>query len=218
MLRSAAIYGLGEAALREGLYDEAAQSLTNFILNYPDDPRVPQATFLRGDAYLGLSEWQLAIDDFNTYLALRPGIIDSYAHERIGDAFLALGQPEESLAAYARAVEATVRWSRCWPCASVAAGYVNAGRPRDAVAQYDAILAEARNGPYRASIQYQAAQVLLNMNDVAGAHPPANDRERISQHLRSLSGDGHPVERGFADRYLPAGADRLFQRRLPGRD
>lgn len=170
-LRSAAIYGQGEAALREGLYDEAAQALTKFIRNYPDDPRVPQATFLRGDAYLGLSEWQLAIDDFNAYLALRPGIIDSYAHERIGDAYLALGQPEQSLEAYARAVEATRALVPLLALRErVAAGYVNAGRPRDAVAQYDAILAEARNGPYRASIQYQAAQVLLNIDDVAGAH------------------------------------------------
>lgn len=170
-LRSAAIYGLGEAALREGLYAEAAQSLTKFIRNYPDDPRVPQAYFLRGDAYLGLSEWQLAIADFETYLTLRPGIIDSYAHERIGDAYLALGQPEQSLEAYARAVEATRALVPLLALRErVAAGYVNAGRPLDAVAQYDAILAEARNGPYRASIQYQAAQVLLNANDVAGAH------------------------------------------------
>ncbi len=65
-LRASATYGLGEAALREGLFDRAAEALSRFIAQYPDDPRLAHATFLRGDAYLGLSEWQLAINDFQT--------------------------------------------------------------------------------------------------------------------------------------------------------
>ncbi len=52
----------------------------------------------------------------------------------------------------------------------VAATYVSAGQPAEAVKQYDAILADAQNGPYRASIQYQAAQLLLSMGDSSGAY------------------------------------------------
>lgn len=162
-LRASAAYGLGEANLREGLYQQAATALTRFIQEFPTDARVPQAYFLRGDAYLGMSQWQLAIDDFTTYLELRPGLIDSYAYERIGDAYLALGEPEQSLDAYAKAAEATRELTSLVALRErLAAGYLNAGQPAKAVEQYDAILAEARNGPYRASIMYQAAQVQIN--------------------------------------------------------
>ncbi|NLX08604.1 MAG: tetratricopeptide repeat protein [Chloroflexi bacterium] len=170
-IQSMAAYGLGEAALREGLYDQAAAALTEFIRDYPDDSRLPQAHFLRGDAYLGLSEWQRAIEDFKRYLELRPGIIDSYAHERIGDAYLALNQPEQSLQSYAAAAAATRALTPLLALRErLAASYLNAGQPQAAVEQYDAILAEAQNGPYRASIMYQAAQVLLNNGDVANGN------------------------------------------------
>src|SRR5690606_22640800 len=77
-LRSAAAYGLGEAALREGLYERATLALSKFIRQFPNDERIPHAHFLRGDAYQGMGEWQFSIDDFTTYLELRPGVIDSY--------------------------------------------------------------------------------------------------------------------------------------------
>jgi soluble lytic murein transglycosylase len=170
-LRSAAFYGKGEAALREGFYDQAASALTQFITAYPNDQRLAHATFLRGDAYLGLGEWALAIQNFDTYLVLRPGIIDSYVYERIGDAYLALGQPQPSLDAYTKAANATRETSSLAALRErVAAGYLNAGQPQQAVAQYDAILAFAENSFYRASIDYQAAQVLIQAGDIAGGY------------------------------------------------
>lgn len=170
-LRSSAAYGLGEAALREGLYERATLALARFIREFPDDPRIPHAYFLRGDAYQGISEWQFSIDDFNAYLELRPGVIDSYAYERIGDAYLALNQPDQALSAYAKAAEATRALTPLLALRErVAASYLNAGEPTLAVQQYDAILSEANNAPYRASIELQAAQVELNNGDIGGAH------------------------------------------------
>ncbi|WP_119067055.1 tetratricopeptide repeat protein [Aggregatilinea lenta] len=170
-LRSSAAYGLGEAALREGLYQRATLALTKFIREFPDDPRIPHAYFLRGDAYQGIGEWQFSIDDFNTYLGLRPGVIDSYAYERIGDAYLALEQPEQALTTYAKAAEATRALAPLMALRErVAASYLNAGQPTLAVQQYDAILAEANNAAYRASIELQAAQVELANGDIGGAH------------------------------------------------
>ncbi|MBI5961587.1 MAG: tetratricopeptide repeat protein, partial [Chloroflexi bacterium] len=170
-LRASAIYGLGEAALREGLFDQSAAALSRFISEYPTDSRLPHATFLRGDAYLGLGEWQLAINDFSTYVGLRPGLIDSYVYERIGDAYLALGQPAPSFEAYAKAAGATRELSSQMALRErVAAGYINIGNLAQAVAQYDAILAEAQNDGYRASIMLQAAQLLINSGDVAGGY------------------------------------------------
>ncbi|MGQ9889164.1 MAG: lytic transglycosylase domain-containing protein [Aggregatilineales bacterium] len=163
---AAAAFGLGQAALREGLFAQAAEGFTAFIESYPDDARRPQAFFLRGDAYLGLSRWDEAIADFRQYLTLRPGLIDSYAYERIGDAQLALGQTADALASYGQAVAASrTLVPQLALREKVAQVYLNAGQAAEAVAQYDAILEAARNAPYRASIEFAAAQAELSAAD-----------------------------------------------------
>ncbi len=164
---AAAAFGLGQAALREGLFTNAAEGMTTFITQYPQDVRIAQAYFLRGDAYLGLSRWAEAIADFQQYIAMRPGLIDSYAQERIGDAQLALGQLESSLASYTQAANAnrtlvpqlTLR-------EKIAQLDLTAGRLSDAIAQYDAILAVATNAPYRATIAFAAAQAVVDSGDL----------------------------------------------------
>jgi len=158
--RAESAFRMGQAAVREGLFDDAVSALTQFINQFPQDRRIGQAYFLRGDAYLGLSRWHEAIADFRRYLALKPGVIDSYAYERIGDAELNLGSTTNALEAYQSAADsARTLASQLALREKLAAGYVNAGQITEAIAQYDAILGEARNGIYRANIEYQAAQL-----------------------------------------------------------
>lgn len=162
-MRAAASFSMGQAAVREGLFNDAVTALTEFINTYPSDRRIAQAHFLRGDAYLGLSSWNEAIADFEAYLAARPGLIDSYAHERIGDARLALDQLDAALTSYNAAVESS---RSIVPLLALrerlAQIYLNNSRPADAIAQYDAILAVAQNAPYRALIELLAARAQLN--------------------------------------------------------
>lgn len=176
-LRAAASFGAGVAALREGLFADAVTELTNFITTYPNDLHNPQAYFLRGDAYLGTSQWQPAIDDFKVYLQKRPGLLDSYAWERIGDANLALKQNDEALQAYAQASQGSPR--SLLPLLQlrekVAAAYLNAGNLKAAIAQYDEILKIAKVPAYRASIAFAAGQALLNSGDTTLAYSRYQD-------------------------------------------
>lgn len=171
VLRASASFSAGQAALREGLFTEAVTELTQFIQIYANDPRVGQAYFLRGDAYLGSSQWQAAIDDFGVYLQKRPGLLDSYTWERIGDAQLALGAPTDALTAYGKAAQGTPR--SLVPLfqlrEKVATASLNAGDVTAAVAQYDEILKLAKNAPYRASIAYAAALSLAKSGNAPGA-------------------------------------------------
>lgn len=163
---AAAAFGLGQAALREGLFQEAVNAMTTLITQFPQDPRAAQGYFLRGDAYLGLSLWQQAIADFQQYLALRPGLIDSYAYERIADAQLALGQLDAAVDHYTLAANANRSLVPLLILREkLAKIHINNGQTTQAVAQYDAILSAARNAPYRANIDYAAAQVLIAGGD-----------------------------------------------------
>ena len=170
-LRADASIGNGTAALREGLFKDAVTALGDFIQTYPTDSRLAQAYFLRGDAYMGLAQWESAIADFQVYLTQRPGIIDSYAYERIGDASLALKNPDRALEAYGKSVAATRGLVPMLVLREkVAAAYLNANNVKAAVGQYDAILAVAKNPGYRAGIALAAADVLARSGDKDGAY------------------------------------------------
>jgi len=165
-ITASAWFGLGRAALREGLFTDAVNALASFITSYPQDARVPQAYFLRGDAYSGLAQWAAALADYQYYLAQRKGLIDSYVYERIGDAQLSLGQTPDALTSYAAAADA----GRSLVPGLIlrektAQVYLQNAQYAPALAQYDAILAVARNAPYRASIEYAAAQTVLAGGD-----------------------------------------------------
>ncbi len=169
-LRADASIGLGTAALREGKFSDAVTALTDFIQSYASDIRVSQGYFLRGDAYMGLEQWASAIADFQVYLQKRPGLIDSYVYERIGDANLALQNPEQALTNYSQAVAATRGLVPMLALREkVAAAYLNANNVEAAVGQYDAILAAARNPAYRAGIAFAAADVLFRTGNKAAA-------------------------------------------------
>ncbi|MBA3875194.1 MAG: tetratricopeptide repeat protein, partial [Anaerolineae bacterium] len=166
-------YGLGRSALLEGLFQDAVTALTNFITQFPSDPRMVQAHFLRGDAYLGLSQWQPAIDDFKLYLTNRPGLIDSYVDERIADAQLALGQKDAALTSYKAATDAGRSLVPLLALREKVAQVLTASaKPQDALAQYEAILAVAKNDAYRATIEFRAAQTMID----GGANEMGLDR------------------------------------------
>ena len=183
---AAAAYGLGEAALRDGSFDAAVSALTLFVAQHPEDSRVPWAYFLRGDALLGLGQWQAAMQDFQQYLALRPGIIDSFVDERIADAYFAQGLVTEALTYYEQAVNAGRGLVPLLALREkVAQIYTNVGQPAGALAQYDAILQVAQNAGYRAEILFLAGQALETGGDVAGA------QERYQQLITQYPDTGY---------------------------
>ena len=160
--RAEARFRFGQVALRAGYFEQALDAFSLFISEFPDDAQLAQAYFLRADARLGLSQWGAAIADLQQYLALRPALIDSYVYERIADAQIALGQTDTALENYERAINARrPKVPLLILREKLAQIYINLERQAAAVAQYDAILAVARNVPYRANISLTAAQVTL---------------------------------------------------------
>ena len=166
--RGDALFRYGQTTLRAGFFTQAADAFSHYILENPNGGALAHAHFLRGDARLGLSQWQNAISDFQQYLSLRPGVIDSYAYERIADAFVAQARMSEALAQYALAVKAQRSLVPLLALREkVAQINLSVGQPQAAIAQYDAILAVAQNPPYRADIALRAANAQL-ISDLTG--------------------------------------------------
>ena len=161
--RAQAAFRLGQATLRAGYFQRALDAFTLLISEFPGHPQIAQAYFLRGDARLGLSQWAAAIADLQQYLALRPGLIDSYVYERIADGQIALGQTDAALGNFELAINAKRSLVPLLVLREkLAQIYINLDRHGEAVAQYDAILTIARNTHYRASISFTAAQAALD--------------------------------------------------------
>ena len=165
--RALSAFRFGQVALRAGYFQQAFDAFGLYISEFPRETQIAQAHFLRGDASFGLSKWQAAVADFKRYLTLRLGLIDSYVYERIADAQIALGQTDMALANYELAINAKrSKVPLLILREKLAQIYINLDRITDAVAQYDAILAVARNAPYRANVSFTAARTALNGGEI----------------------------------------------------
>jgi soluble lytic murein transglycosylase len=163
-----AAVGSAEVALREGGFEPTVTTLTPVIDRLGAQAAAAPLYFLRGEANLGLGRWTSAINDYRQYLALRPNLIDSYVHERVGDAFLALGMTEDALTAYGQATNAErARVPRVALRERVAQVYVSLGRGAQALAEYDAIIAASQSRAYQADISLRAAEAARAAGDAS---------------------------------------------------
>ena len=103
-IAAAARFGIATAHLRAGALDAAADEFTTFLQAFPTDPRLPEAHFQLGAITQAQGTWGMAIQNYEHYLTLRPGAIDSYVWERIGRCYLEWGNYEEASDAYEQAV------------------------------------------------------------------------------------------------------------------
>ena len=69
-----AAFRRGQVTLRAGFFQQAADALTTLITDYPASTQIAQALFLRGDARIGLSQWEAAIGDLQQYPRAAPGL------------------------------------------------------------------------------------------------------------------------------------------------
>ncbi len=163
--------GLAQASLRRGDFASARAALDSLLSQHPDHPRAAHAYFLRGDAYMGLGDYAAALADYQAYHSLKPGLIDTYVYERMGDAYLALGQTDQAVQTYGAAIEAGRYLVGLLQLRErVATVYRSLGNADAAIAQYQAILDVAQNPTYRATIEFYIGQALFEAEQYDAAY------------------------------------------------
>ena len=101
---AAARFGLGAARLRAGDLNGAAGDFTLYLQAYPTGARIPEAYLHLGGIAQAQGTWGVAVQNYQQYLALRPGMIDSYVWERIGRCYIEWGDYANAAAAYEQAI------------------------------------------------------------------------------------------------------------------
>ncbi|MBC8504388.1 MAG: tetratricopeptide repeat protein [Anaerolineales bacterium] len=105
-LRSAALLGLGRTYFKLNEYELSLQSFQTLLNEYPGSAYIPSAQIALAETYKSMAMYSDAAQAYATYLAIRPGIIDSYIQELRGDALVASGDMLAAIGAYQSALAA----------------------------------------------------------------------------------------------------------------
>jgi soluble lytic murein transglycosylase len=101
-----ALLGLGRSLHKAGDLALAKDSLLTAINTYPQSPLIPVIYFALGEVYESQGLYTEAANAFQDYYNLRPGLIDFYIQERIGDMWFAAKEFNNAIVAYQLALQA----------------------------------------------------------------------------------------------------------------
>ncbi len=169
-LQATALLHIGDTYLRSRKYAEAIQAISSYLDAYPEGEDRARAHFLRARAEEALGLWDAAIADYQRYLDLRPGRIEAFVHEAIGDDLRRAGRPLEAVTHYQLAIGLPglggsrglqIKIGRC---------YLEAGDFASAAAVFEALAQTSTEPLDGAAIDLLWGTALEGMGDVAGAH------------------------------------------------
>jgi soluble lytic murein transglycosylase len=208
-LRAAALWGLGRVQFAIKNNGAALETLWQLTSQYPSSPNAVRAYILLGEIYTALGRDVEAAQAYNVYLALRPGIIDSYVQEKRGDSYVAAGNDSDAISAYKAALAAPTIGDTTALQVKIAQADTRLGDTAAAQGIYDSIFTGSSNDYVKAQIDLLSGQIYLALGqpDLAyqrflhavDNYPLAYDSYSA---LVSLVNAGIPVDemnRGLAD-------------------
>lgn len=163
LVRAAAQVGLGRVYLEAGDYEQSIAALDEFIQSFPQDPRLPHAYFLQGEAYSRLEEYPESIDAYTSYLETRAGVIDAYVLDARGDALFANGGYSQAAADFGQAAEAGSTLDPVLLKMKMARSLALSGEQNAALVLYDQLYNQTLNEYTRALIDLRKGQLLLEL-------------------------------------------------------
>ncbi len=165
-----ASFGYARTLLESGRLWEAIEAFNAFLAAYPAHERVAQACYLRGlaEEKAGLS--QEAIADYQRYLELRPGRIDSHVEERIGDLLRQVARPGDAIPHYQIAKEAGSLDAPIALEIQIGQAMLENGDGAAALAHFDALLQVVTDPATRATLLFLSGNALEGLGDPQGAY------------------------------------------------
>ncbi len=155
-IEAAALLGLARVQYTIGEVSNALDTLRQLAEKYPDYG--PTYYFL-GRVYSDLQRYPEAADAYTRYLTLRPGVIDGYAQEWLGDAWFSAGDYTRAAEAYDLAA-ASPRVGPGEPMLiKLGQAYSFAGNTDAALATYDSIYLSTGNDYYKAQVNLLRGEI-----------------------------------------------------------
>jgi len=162
-------FGKARLLLESGQSDAARSAFDFFLISHPDGERAAQAHLLRGRLRRDAGDAAGAVEDFDAYLAQRPGLIDGYVQEWAGDALWNASQPEAAADRYASAASLARLDNGVGVRFKQGRALVDAGDTTTALAIYDDLYNGSIDPAVRAAADWWSGQALEATGDKGGA-------------------------------------------------
>jgi soluble lytic murein transglycosylase len=159
--RAAALWGSARVDYEDENYAGALDLLRLLVGLYPNAHQTPWAYFLLGETYDALQRSGEAADAYRTYLTLRPGKIDSYAQEKLGDSLYAAGDNASALTAYRASLTMPRLGDNLEINKKIAQMYIAIGSSQQALEIYEQINQTTSNDYVKAQMDLLIGQTYL---------------------------------------------------------
>jgi len=212
--RAAALYGQGLTYYKNDDWKNAARILTDLTSNYSDSPRAALGEFLLGEIADAQDDPAAAVQHYRKYLDRRPGLLDYYVQEKLGDSLAGTQQYGEAINAYL-AAEASPGLINS-PISidlKIAKSLRSSGDIESAIRQLQTVYENPASNEYdKSQANLLLGQIYLEMNEPEQAYArfqdSVNNFPRAYDSFSALSAlvdAGQPVnelQRGTIDYYM----------------
>ncbi len=169
-IQAAALWGLARAQAVEGRHVDTLATLQQLITGYPTSIQLGHAYFLQGQTYFQMQRYGEAAAAYQSYLNLKPGVLDSYVQQLRGDALIAVGNYPDALAAYTSAQAAPHLDDAQALQIKIARAHAQTGDYATALSLYDTITTNTTNDYTRAQMDYLTGEAYLALDQKDNAY------------------------------------------------
>ena len=210
--RAAALYGQGLTFFMQGDNFQSSRSLNDLISSYPETLPAARAHFILGQIALAEDRKPEALAEFQAYAAARPGVIDYYIYEEIGDLLSEDGQAEAAFEAYKTAYLAAPANDNLSLAQKVAAGYAELGENQAAIDIYKEIYFQTGSDYTKAQMDLLIGRLLFSSGkpeeaygyyqDAVNNFPYAYDSYSALVALLGADQEVNDLQRGLINYYI----------------
>jgi soluble lytic murein transglycosylase len=169
-VQMAALIGIGRTYYLEGDYESAVDTLQAITDENLDAVYLSQAYFFLAQSYSALDRHLEAADAYRSYLEARPGLIDGYIHESIGDEIFAAGDYAGAIVEYQSALAAPSLAPDLDTDTKIAQSYALLGDYKTAIIGYQDIYNRTSNDYVKAQMDLWMGQAYAQLGQTEEAN------------------------------------------------
>ncbi len=170
-VKAAAMLGIGRTYLKTGQVQAALDTLNEATTLYPDTNSLGPIYFTLGVVHETLGQPVEAAEAFLRYQQLRPGLIDAYLYEQIGDNHLEAQNYQAAIDSYILALQAPSSGDKLYLNLRIADTYMALNDPSTALVTYQDIYSRTANDFQKAEVRRKMADIWMEQGDTEQAYP-----------------------------------------------
>lgn len=206
-----AMLGIARSYLMGRNYYSAIEQIEELISQFPDSPQSADAHFYLARAFDAQEKYKEAAENYREFLIKKPGAIDAYVKNWLGDALFASGDIEAAIQEYQDSLEASSVLDELQLRLKLANAYQQSGDMPTALTLYEDIYHRTNSDYTRALINLRKGQIFTELGEMDQAfaayldsvnnYPKSYDSYLALVELVNVNITVDELQRGIVDYY-----------------